>query len=510
MEPFLAIVPILLIFILMIGRNWSAAAAGTAGLAAAVAIAIIAFGDGTETHEDLSPVFATAGAFIEAMFLAGTVLWIIFPALCIFELQKRSGAFDTLKTGLSRLSDDRRITAILVAWFFALFIEGAAGFGTPVALAAPLLVSLGFAPVQAVALALIGHAAGVSFGAVGTPIFAQIAITGQEGLALASATALLHAMLAPILLVFLFRIAGEGAPAHDTRGAAWLGLAALCFLIPFFLIATFVGPELPTLGGALLGGMVFIAMLWRYSRGARIAAYAGERLDSTAIWRAAIPYLVLLVLILASRLITPLQQILREVIWDWTLFGKFSGSVQPLYHPGSILLLGFVLGGLMQGRSLPEIGVAAVHAARRVLPAMFALVAMLGLARIMLHAGMITNLAETAAAIFGPVWPLAAPAVGVLGSFITGSATASNILLTNFQETTARTLGLPTLQLAAAQGFGAAVGNIICPHNIIAGVATVGLHGREAEILRRTALACVCYAVAGGVLVSALIAFTTR
>src|SRR5690606_15210608 len=102
----------------------------------------------------------------------------------------------------------------------------------------------------------------------------------------------------------------------------------------------------------------------------------------------------------------------------------FSGSVQPLYHPGSMLLLGFVIGGLLQGRRLIEIGIAATQAAMRILPVVVALVAMLGLSRVMVHAGMIATLAESAAGAFGPIWPLVVPAVGVLGSFVTGSATA--------------------------------------------------------------------------------------
>jgi lactate permease len=126
---------------------------------------------------------------------------------------------------------------------------------------------------------------------------------------------------------------------------------------------------------------------------------------------------------------------------------------------------------------------------------------MLGLARLMVHAGMIDTLAQAAAAGLGPVWPAAAPFVGVLGTFVTGSATASNILFTDFQAATAAALGLPALWLAAAQGFGAAVGNMVCPHNIVAGAATVGVAGKEGETLRLTIVPCLVYALAGGALV---------
>jgi len=508
-QALLALLPILLILVLMIGRRWSAASAGALGFMLTAGIAVVVFGFGLTTHTDLNPGYAIGGALTEALFMAAAILWIILPALCIFELQHRTGAFDVIREGLTYLSTDRRISALLVGWFFALFMEGAAGFGTPVALAAPILVGLGFAPVQAVTMVLIGHAAGVSFGAVGTPILAQVAATAFTGIELARGTGVMHAALGTILLIFLYKIAGEGAPlpVHGRSSQwGWMCVAAPCFLLPFLLFAMFIGPELPTLAGALVGGGIFIWMLRWKQRAKESKVGKTKRGIGAAMWRASLPYVVLLALVLATRLITPLQQILQGVVWKWSLFDVFSGSIQPYYHPGTMLAVGFVVGGLIQGHRLTELGIAIVSAARRALPAVIALVAMLSLSRVMVHAGMITALAESATFSLGPVWPLVVPAVGAFGSFITGSATASNILLTNFQEAAARTLGLPPAQLVSAQGFGAAVGNVICPHNVIAGAATVGLQGREGEVLRRTILPCICYAAAGGVLLFALLA----
>lgn len=507
MTALLAFLPILLILILMIGWRWSAAAAGSLAMAVAVAIAFAGFGYGTTVYPNLGASGAVAGALAEATFVAATILWIIFPALCIYELQKHGGALDTLRCALAGLSDDPRIAAILVGWFFALFMEGAAGFGTPVALVAPILVSLGFAPVQALTLALIGHAVGVSFGAIGTPIFPQMAVTGYSGLQIGRWTALLHASLGWILLMFLAAIASRGrlvaGPASSPASQIWrwVCLAAPAFLIPYLLIASLVGPELPTLLGALIGAAIFVLVLrWRGAADPHPSGVSAVQL----VW-AGLPYLVLLGLILVTRLIPPLREALQSLVWQWSLFGTFSGSVQPLYHPGTMLLIGFILGGVSQGRSAPELWRAAGRASGRLLPVVVALIAMLALSRVMVHAGMIAELADTVASLTGAAWPLLVPAVGVLGSFVTGSATASNILLTDFQEAAARALGLPVLQLVAGQGFGAAVGNIVCPHNVIAGAATVGLVGREGEILRHTAFAALTYSAVGGVLLYGLI-----
>ncbi|HKK29806.1 MAG TPA: L-lactate permease [Alphaproteobacteria bacterium] len=503
MQALFALAPIILILVLMIGMRWSAAAAGVAGLAATLAIALGPFEYGTTMLPELGPAPAVAGVFAEALFIAATILWIVFPALCIYELQLRSGAFDLLREAVGRLSGDRRILALLIAWFFALFLEGAAGFGTPIALAAPILVGLGFAPVPALTLVLIGHAAGVSFGAIGTPVLPQMAATGFTALQLSSATGLLHGALGWILLVFVVVLAGN-TTSGDRRAKPWLwaGGAAVLFLLPFMAFAFLVGPELPTIGGALVGSAVFVALLRRWGP-KRVDADTPP--GAARLVQAALPYLALLTLILSTRLLPPLQDALRDIELSWVLPGGFAGSVQPLYHPGTMLVLGFVAGGLMQKIGPVELVDAAWRAARRLPKVIVALGAMLALSRLMVHAGMIGVLAEAAANLFGGAWPWFAPLVGVLGTFVTGSATASNVLLTDFQSATAERLGLPGLWLAGAQNFGAAVGNIVCPHNVVAGAATVGLIGREGEILRRTALACAAYALAGGALVALLV-----
>ncbi len=420
-------------------------------------------------------------------------MWIIFPALCIYELQARSGAFDTLKRGLARLGDNPRNVALIVAWFFALFLEGVAGFGAPVALAAPILVGLGFSPVRAVTLALIGHAAGVSFGAVGTPVLPQVAATGLSALELARPAGLLHAGLGIILVAFLVRLAADPPP----RLREWIDgtLAAFLFFAPFLALAWFVGPELPTVGGVVLAGTAF-ALIIRH----RTPAIDAKEPGGFSMLHAALPYLAVVVLVLATRLIPPVREALQLVLWDWTLLETFAGRIEPLYHPGTLLLVSSIIGGMLRGRSVRDIAGAAARAARRLVPIIIALLAMLALSRLMVHAGMIRSLAEAAAAM-GPAWPFFAPFIGVLGTFVTGSATSSHILFSCFQEATATSLALPVATLQVAQNLGAAVGNMVCPHNIIAGGATVELAGREGEVLRTTAIACLIYAAAGGLLV---------
>lgn len=512
LQTFAAGMPILAVLLLMLGLHWSAAKAGLVGLALAIGLSILTFGFGTRLLPELGVTGAVAGGLLEAVFGAATILWIIFPALCIHELQQASGAIDRIRGAIGRLSSDPRLTALLVAWFFALFLEGAAGFGTAAALAAPFLVSMGFGKVEAVAIVLVGHAIGVSFGAVGTPIIPLAAVTPFTALELSSSIATYHALLGWLMALMVMFLINQALPRKAPMpGSVWVWtlIAAALFLLPFYLIARFVGPELPTLGASLLGAVIFMALLVSSRRGTtpHPAPLQADRPRSQGVGElitAGAPYLVLIAIILFTRLVPPVQETLSGIAWHWA-FHEFEGRVAYLYHPGTLLMISFVVGAWWQRAFFHNsetvlISGAMCRALRRLLPVAVALIAMLGLSRIMVHAGMIDALAATAAGSAGSLWPLFAPFVGVLGTFVTGSATASNILFTEFQQASAERAGFSALALLGAQGVGAAIGNLIAPHNIIAASGVVGLSGKEGEVLRRTLGVTLVYTSLCGIL----------
>lgn len=510
----LTVLPIVILFIIMLVLRWSAARAGVIGLFVTILVAWLGFGYGSDVYNDMGMLGALGGAFAEAVFTAGSILWIIFPALCIHHFQVHTGSIDAVKARTASLSEDPRIIALLIFWFFALFGEGLAGFGTPVALTAPFLVAIGFRPVDSVAVALMGHSVGSSFGAVGTPILPQIASTGFEGHQLARATGFYHSILGWVMLfipmVMLDR-AVENRRITKDRLWIWTALAALLFLLPFFFISRWIGPELPTLGGALFGGLGFV-MILRFARrnhGSPKEVLSTENISGhpKSLLRLTAPYWAPVSLILLTRLIPPVKELLGSLAWEWVLLDTFRGRVEPFYHPGTMLSLGLIAGAAFQQAKPPEIRAAAVETFLRLQPVLIALIAMLSLSQIMVHAGMIADLSAWAAQTAGWLWPLLCPLVGVLGTFVTGSATASNILFTDFQKSVAENLGLPVLTMVGAQGFGAAVGNIICPHNIIAGSATVGLAGKEGSILGKTMVGCLIYSTLGGLMALGLARF---
>ncbi|MGY6552739.1 MAG: L-lactate permease [Erythrobacter sp.] len=485
----LALSPIALLIALMTGLGWSAARASSAAAALAAIIAVAAFGYGSTAGE-------LAGPLLEAAFTAGLIVWIVFPALALYEVQTRSGAAAQLGAWLAALSDRPEILALVLAWFFALLLEGAAGFGTPIALVAPMLVALGFAPERALVMALIGHAAGVSFGAVGIAMVPLIAASDAAPSMLAGLIMALHSLLGWGLAALVYRMA-----LPQPNQAAWFpaGLAAALFLVPALALAVLAGPELPTLGGAGLGMAGFVAYL-RWRGGA-----AGPHRPSAPLMRrqlldAVFPYALLLALILVTRTAAPLKAVLLNVTLEWRFAEEFGGVMQPLYHPGTMLLAALAITALVQREKARVLAPAVAAAAQRLPMVALALFAALLLARIMVHSSMIGALGQGASALLGAGWPLAAPIVGALGSFVTGSATASNILFAELQVAASRGAGLDPVIALAGQGFGAAIGNILAPQNIVAGAATIGLVGREGAVLRQTLPVCLIYAGLGGLL----------
>jgi lactate permease len=336
----IAATPLLAVVVGMTALRLSAAWAGAIGLVLAAGLLVAGL---TPTSLPGGGFDGPAGTVAEALFSTLTILWIILPALVLFEFQNRTGAILRIRAALGSLTDDRRIQAILIAWFFGLFIEGAAGFGTPVALAAPLLAGLGYPPVRAVVLALLGHAAGVSFGAVGTPTLTQVDLSGLDPRSLAGAIALLHVLPGMILLLATVRLAGDGPLSRADYG--WTGFAALSFFVPSVALAAFVGPEIPSLGGALAGAFRVRGSAdpstWRENAicakpSARPRALSGHRRagSSDAPCRSSLP----------PRCNHPLSR---------GAFGGdvFRGSFQPLYHPGTVLFAGLVLAALWTRRT---------------------------------------------------------------------------------------------------------------------------------------------------------------
>lgn len=540
----LAFVPILSAAILLVGFRFPAKTAMPVSLAITVVMAFAVW--------DIPANYIVASA-IQGLFITFDILYIIFGAIMLLNLLKYSRAIRVIRAGFNNITEDRRIQVVIVVWLFGSFIEGAAGFGTPAAIVAPLLVGLGFPTFCAVMLGMMVQSTAVTFGAVGTPILvgvsggiqspeltAELVSSGLEfsdyiQLVTSNAVAL-HAItgtLMPTLMVCMMtRFFGKNKSWKEGLQVFPFTLfGGLAFTIPYFLTGTFLGPEFPSLLGALVGipivvfaakrGFLMPAKSWDFDAEKNwpkswigtlnVKLDAKEDEPKMSLARAWSPYLMLAGLLVLTRLTQlPLKAWLSSVKIGWTeiLGTSVSASSSPLYLPGTVLLVvGLLTIGLHKMKP-KDVKIAFSESAKMLLGAGFVLIFTVPMVRIYINSGtnpadlvgMPIAMAEWVAGNVGSIYPMFAPSIGALGAFIAGSNTVSNLMFGLFQFGVATKLAMPSSFIVALQAVGAAAGNMIAIHNVVAASATVGFLGNEGMVLRKTILPTLYYLVVVGIL----------
>ncbi|MDX2123578.1 MAG: L-lactate permease [Aeromonas hydrophila] len=539
--------PILVAAVLLVGLNWPAKRAMPVAFLLTVFIALWSW--------QMSPtrVFAST---LQGLVITVTVLWIVFGAILMLNTLKHTGAISAIRGGFTNISPDRRIQAIIIAWCFGAFIEGASGFGTPAAIAAPLLVAIGFPALAAVLLGMMIQSTPVSFGAVGTPILVGInkgldsQAIGQTLSAGGSSwevylqqvttnVALIHAVVGTLMPVLMVMMLTRFFGRHRswTEGLAILPFAifaGLAFTVPYALTGMLLGPEFPSLIGGLVGLALVVTAAragflvpktswdfapeqewpaeWLGSLKLDLKEAAARPMSLLLAW---LPYVALALLLVASRVSPAFKASLLSVSLAFTdLLGEkgVSASIEPLYLPGGLLVLCALLATLLQSRSLSPFGRALGESSRTLIGAGFVLIFTVPMVRIFINSGvngadlasMPVTTANFAAGLVGEFFPALSATIGALGAFIAGSNTVSNMMFSQFQFEVAQTLGVSTAAMLALQAVGAAAGNMIAIHNVVAASATVGLLGREGATLRKTALPTLYYLLATGLIGLAL------
>ncbi|WP_323931379.1 L-lactate permease [Aeromonas caviae] len=539
--------PILVAAVLLVGLNWPAKRAMPVAFLLTVFIALWGW--------QMSPTRVIAST-LQGLVITVTVLWIVFGAILMLNTLKHTGAITAIRGGFTNISPDRRIQAIIIAWCFGAFIEGASGFGTPAAIAAPLLVAIGFPALAAVLLGMMIQSTPVSFGAVGTPILVGInkgldnQAIGQTLSAGGSSwdiylqqvttnVALIHATvgtLMPVLMVMMLtRFFGRNR--SWTEGLSILPFAifaGLAFTVPYALTGMLLGPEFPSLIGGLVGLALVVTAAragflvpknswdfapenewpaeWLGSLKLDLKEAAGRPMSLMLAW---FPYVALALLLVASRVSPEFKASLLSVSLAFTdLLGEtgVSASIEPLYLPGGLLVLCALLATLIQARALAPLGRAVSESSRTLIGAGFVLIFTVPMVRIFINSGvngadlasMPVTTANFAAGLVGEFFPALSATIGALGAFIAGSNTVSNMMFSQFQFEVAQTLGVSTAAMLALQAVGAAAGNMIAIHNVVAASATVGLLGREGATLRKTALPTLYYLLVTGLIGLAL------
>lgn len=552
-----ALIPIAAVFILLVVMRKSAKFSMLVAYLATVVLAVVLWGT------DIAKV---AGATVNGVITAITLLYIVFGAILLLYTVQESGAIQSIKRGFTDISPDRRVQAIIIAWMFGSMVEGASGFGTPAAVAAPLLVAIGFPAMAAVMVALIIQSTPVSFGAVGTPMLVgvQTGLSNSETVnaAIAPATlaeyvpvvaervAFLHMTIGfviPLLMVAMMtRFFGTRRSFREGFGAWQFALfAGLAFTVPYYLVARFLGPEFPSLVGGLIGLLIVVPAArrglflprtvfdfparrdWDPSwKGKLDTEIAHEAADTThphgrgdiSLMTAWSPYVITIALLVLTRVIGPLKAWLTgpsTTLAFENLFGSgITSKVQLLYSPGTILILVSVISFFVYRMKAADFSRAWGLSAKTMIAAAPALLLAVPMVQVFINSGsegvlsMPLTLAEGMSAAVGNVWPMFAAVIGAMGAFIAGSNTVSNMMFSLFQFSTAQGIGLDMLGVTvvvALQAIGGAAGNMICVHNVVAASATVGLTDREGDLIRKTLVPMTYYVVQAAFLGMALI-----
>jgi len=548
----LALTPILLVGVLLVGFRWPAKYAMPVGFVAVVMIAALVW--------DVTWI-SIAASSIQGLLVALTLLYIVFGALLLLGTLTRSGAMSTIRAGFTGISADRRVQAIIVGWLFGSFIEGAAGFGTPAAVVAPLMLALGFPAMAAVMVGLIIQSTPVSFGAVGTPMVVGLgnglsgtdgdlaapvaARAGELGLGTdgyiahtAVNVAVLHAVIGTLVPLFVVCLLcgffGERRRFADGFGVWRFALfSAFAMTVPYLLVAWLLGPEFPSLLGGLIGlavvmfaasrGLFVPKETWDFPPRERWSdrwmgtvdpgAESGELTRRMSLARAWAPYVVVAALLVLTRTVEPVKELLQvdlAITFENILGTPITQAVEPLFLPGFLFivtcLVTYALHRMSRGAIVDSWRVAGSQIAGAAVALLFAL----PLVRVFINSGQEFNgsdlasmpltLAEGAATAVGSNWPLLTPWIGALGAFVAGSNTVSNLMFAQFQFSTAEQIGVNQEVVVATQAVGGAAGNMVTVHNVVAASATVGLLGREGDLIRKTVIPMVYYLLAAGAL----------
>jgi lactate permease len=482
LDWWLAVLPILTILVLMIGLRWGGSKAGLVGWAAALLLAALRFGAGPGLL-----IYAQ----LKALWFTLDILYIIWAALLLYYVTEEAGLVQALVEILPALTPRRSLQSLLVGWVFASFLQGVSGFGVPVAVAAPILVNLGFSPLQAVLIACLGHGWAVNFGSLATAFLTLLNVTGLPGEMLAPDSAFLLGAACLFCGALVAWIAGGWKGLRES--ALFILIVGSIMAASQYWLATHSLWIISATGAALAGLAAGLILLKFQNKQGPLPA---QKLSRLLVLSSA--YLLLVVFAFSANLIPALKAWLGQVSLvlpapspeiGWKLSPDNGHSIYPFVHPGALLVYTSLASALLYWR-IGAFRPGAIGRIRQQVVATAAstslgILAMAGMSFSLSGSGMISLVAQGLAQALGaPLYPLAAPLIGALGAFITGSNSNSNVLFAVLQRQTAILLSLSPALILGAQTAGASLGSVFAPAKLIVGCATVGLGRQEGQVLR--------------------------
>lgn len=496
LSALISAVPILYLFWALAYKKMKGHWAAISAVAIAVFISIVAYG---------MPVnLSVLSIFNGFLFGLWPVCWIVVTAVYIYNLSVETKQFEIIKNSLAAISDDRRVQAVIIAFSFGAFLEGAAGFGTPVAISAAMLAGLGFNPIYAAGICLIANTAPVAFGAIGIPIVVGSTVSGVDLMALSK---MVGRQLPFFSIIVPFYMAVIMAGWRKTF-EIWpiLLVSGSSFALTQFLVSNYIGPYLPDILSAIVSiiATLIFAKIWHpkesWTFEHEAAATGKAKLQYTAgqVFRAWAPF-ILLSIFVAAWGIKPVKAALDQIATlKFSIAGLDKAVIDHLGKPkaavytfnilsaaGTAILFAGILSIPVMGAS---IGTALKVAGRTLNQLKWPIVTIgtiLGFAYLYNFSGMAITLGYAFAST-GVIFPFFAAFLGWLGVFMTGSDTSSNALFGKLQEVTARQIGIDPVLTVATNASGGVFGKMISPQSIAVATAATGYVGHEGDIFRFT------------------------
>lgn len=451
------------------------------------------------------PVLNVATATLEG---SANALWpiiiVILAALFVYNLSLETKAMDAIKTMLASVSTDKRILMLIIAFGFGNFMEGMAGFGTAVAIPAGILVGLGFNPSLSVVTCLVINSTPTAFGSVGVPINTLANLTNLSALGISGKVVIIQSLVQFIIPFVAVMIIGNGRKA--LKGILPFTLtASLTFLIPQFLAATFIGPDLADILGSITSMLVMIVMASKMSINNpefRVEKQNHVSINISSTLRAWAPFILIFVfLLLSSKLVPFIQQPLSQFNSKVKIYSGLNPATLTFYWintPGVLILVAGMIGGLIQKARFTRIMQVLFETVKSNIKTILTIMSVLSVAKIMGYSGMISTIAQMLVTTTGQFFPLISPLIGTIGGMVTGSGTSTAALFGKLQVETASAIGVNQEWLAAANLMGAGIGKMMSPQGIAIGSAAVGLVNQESKILSKVLKWTIIFVVIAG------------
>ncbi|WP_303866779.1 L-lactate permease [Acetobacterium wieringae] len=449
------------------------------------------------------PVLDSLTAALEGAAMAiWPIFLVIIAAVFTYNLVTHTGGMETIKKMMSSVSTDQRILVLILAWGFGGFLEAIAGFGTAVAIPASILAALGFNPVFAAIICLIANTTPTAFGAIGLPVSTLASVTGLNVNDLSFTIAIQLFVMIVIIPFILVSLTGKSVKA--IKGVFLITLmAGLSFGLPQIFVAKVLGAELPAIVGSVICMAVVITMAKVFYKDT--AAKDGQKIPLKTAVMAWLPFiLVFAIIILCSSLFPAINGLLKQVSTTVQIYTGPHGKPMTFYWlatPGTLIIIATYLGGLIQGVKFGEISTILGKTVKQMFKSAITIMSIVALAKVMGYSGMIGVIAQILVLVTGDFYPLIAPLIGALGTFVTGSDTSANVLFGGLQVEAANAIGMSPYWLAAANTAGATAGKMISPQSIAVATAATGIIGSEGKILQATMKVCAVYVIVIGLVV---------